>query len=164
MVTNLSIRHTESDLRRFRILAPGLSLLAFLVFAVSGCDGETGPATSSGEAIAILNPEPGTSVNMEDTLRIVSESDYTRFGGGLSFSLSEDSGKTWILIGSVARLKSGAKELDTLPWVPKDFGIAPGPILLMVREYDKVHKATVAVTLTGSLERGSLESGPGRRE
>ena len=156
MATYRSIRHPESDMRRFRMLAAGLALLAF---AVSGCNNETGPATSSGEAIAILNPKAGASINMEDTVSFVSESDYTRFGGGLSFFLSEDSGKIWILIGSVARLKSGAKEQDTLPWVPKDFGIAPGPILLMVREYDRVHKATVGVTLTGSLESGS-----GRRE
>ena len=96
---------------------------------------------------------------MDDTVKFISESDYTRFGGGLSYSLSEDSGKSWTLIGSVARLKNGAKELDTLKWVPKDFGIPPGPIQLMVREYDRVHKATIEVTLTGA-----LESGTGRRE
>lgn len=154
MIINRSIPHPPSDARRLRISAAGLAVL--LAFAGSGCNDETGPAAPSGEAIAILNPEPGASVNMEDTLRIISESDYTRFGGSLSFSFSQDSGKSWILIESLARVKSGAKVLDTLPWVPKDFGIAPGPILLMVREYDKVHKATIGLALTGA-----MESGPG---
>jgi hypothetical protein len=150
MATHHPAQLPESDSLRFRMAAAGVAVL--LSFAGSGCNNETGPATSSREAIAILNPKPGASVNMEDTLRIVSESDYTRFGGSLTFSVSEDSGKYWILIESLTRVKSGVKVLDTLPWVPKDFGIAPGPVLLMVREYDKVHKATVEVTLTGSLE------------
>lgn len=153
MVTNRSVSPPESDSRPFRIPALGMAVL--LALAGSGCNDGTAPATPSGEAIAILNPKPGASINMEDTLRIVSESDYTRFGGSLSFAFSDDSGKSWILIESLPRVKSGAKVLDTLPWVPADFGIAPGPILLMVQEYDKDHKATIGLTLTGTMESGT---------
>lgn len=87
---------------------------------------------------------------MTDTIRTVTESDYTQFGANLTFSVRVDSGKSWILIESLTRLKNGAKEADTVSWVPQDFGIAPGSVRLMVREYDKVHKAVISLTLTPS--------------
>ncbi|HKP94634.1 MAG TPA: hypothetical protein VJ385_02650 [Fibrobacteria bacterium] len=137
-----------------RILAPALA--AMLILAVTKCTSEPEPSSpAAGAAITLVTPKGGETFGLDDTLKIISESDYTRFGANLTFAFSEDSGKSWILIESLERKKNGTKERDTVKWVPLDFAIAPGPVLVRVREYDKVYAAVSGFVTLGPAVKAS---------
>lgn len=84
----------------------------FAVFSVRCSEPEEAPA------IRILAPEAGRVFKLADTVRIITECDYTRFASGITIRFSPDSAKTWQIIRSLVR-KEG-KEKDTLAWIPQE--------------------------------------------
>jgi hypothetical protein len=85
--------------------------------------------------IMVLQPKAEARVKAADTLKIMTESDYSKFAGNLSAIYSPDSGKTWDLILSAPHNKTGVAR-DTFPFVPKDFGFSAGQkVKLEIREY-----------------------------
>lgn len=90
-------------------------------------------------AISILQPKAGTTFKLTDTVRVITESDYTRFTSGITFNFSADSSKTWLLIKSLVR-KEG-REKDTLLWVPavdSPGEVVPGrQVRIQVYDYSK---------------------------
>ena len=109
----------------------GIVLFPVLALHCNSTDSGSNPATSP---IKVLQPKAGAQVKATDTLKIITESDYTRIAGNLSAIFSLDSGKNWDLILSAAHHDALAR--DTFPFLPKDFGIAAGQnVKLQIKEY-----------------------------
>lgn len=92
--------------------------------------------------INILQPKAGTAFKLTDTVRVVTESDYSKFTSGITFNFSADSSKTWILIKSLVR-KEGM-EKDTLLWVPAEDSpgevVPGGQVRFQVYDYSKKYE------------------------
>lgn len=113
-----------------------------------GCDStDGGKTTPEAQVVRIISPIAGQSLKVDDTVHIIVESDYSKFGGGVSVDYSPDSSKTWYLIESFSRKDGLAR--DTLRWFAKETGdVAAGSsILLKAYDYDEDFSMT-----TGSIQ------------
>ena len=96
--------------------------------------------------IKILEPKTGANLKVNETIKIITESDYDKFGQNLTFDATPDSGKTWDAFIISLELKSGMNVLDTVEWKPVDGGFAAGQTTqLRVWEYGKKHYAYTGV-------------------
>lgn len=102
----------------------------------------TGEDSAPAPVISILQPKAGATFKLTDTVRVITESDYTRFTSGITFNFSADSSKTWLLIKSLVR-KEG-REKDTLLWVPAEDSpgeVVPGrQVRIQVYDYSKKYE------------------------
>ena len=106
-----------------------------LGLGILGCDSPTireEPPTS--QVVRIVSPVGGQVLKVYDTVQIIVESDYAKFGGGVSVDYSPDSSKNWYLIESFSRKPGVAR--DTLRWFAQGTGdVADGSVILL-RAYD----------------------------
>lgn len=116
-------------------------LVLALSIPVLQCTTEEDAGTPA-PVIKILEPKAGASFKLTDTVRVVTESDYTKFTSGITFNFSADSSKTWLLIKSLVR-KEGL-EKDTLLWVPAEDSpgeVVPGrQVRIQVYDYSKKYE------------------------
>lgn len=117
----------------------------FLALSTMGCneDSSAGPATPADTAyIKILEPKPGAKIKLKETFRIVTESDYDKFGQKLTFTATTDSGKTWLAFILSLEPRTGMKVRDTVLCSFDSLGFAAGQkTKLRVVEYGKVYSA-----------------------
>jgi hypothetical protein len=122
-------------LKRFDCHLPALLALGL---GLQGCNStDEAESASETQAVRIVHPVAGQAFKVSDTVEIIVESDFTRFGGGVSVAYSPDTSKTWYLIESVSRKQGVAR--DTLRWIAQESGdVANGSsILLRVYDYEK---------------------------
>lgn len=103
-----------------------------LLLGLAGCPTED----KARSPIQVLQPKDGSRFRMTDTVRIITETDYSRVAGTLSAIFSTDSGKVWRLILSAPHHNGVA--LDTFPFPLADHGdtIRAGTsIRLRMKEY-----------------------------
>jgi hypothetical protein len=106
-------------------------------------DSATGPDTPADTAyIKIIEPNPGTSVKLGEKLRIVTESDYDKFGEKLTFTATTDSGKSWEAFIVSLEPRTGMNVRDTVTCDLKELGFTAGQkTKIRVLEYGKVYFA-----------------------
>lgn len=111
------------------------AVFGVLGLGLLGCDsGGTSGNPPQDQAVRIVTPTDGQAFKVYDTVQIVVESDYSKFGGGVSVDYSPDSAKHWYLIHSFSRKPGVAR--DTLRWVAQESGdVADGSVVLL-RAYD----------------------------
>lgn len=114
----------------------------FLALGILGCNqASTPPADTDKAYIRILEPLAGASAKLDADFRIITESDYDKFGEKLTFSATPDSGKTWALIKSLVP-RTGMKVLDTVICNFDALGFTAGQTTrIKVIEYGKIHFA-----------------------
>lgn len=119
---------------------------AFLSIVIFGCnkDSSNGPVEPEEKAyIRILEPKAGAVSRLDEDFRIITESDYDKFGQKLTFAATTDSGKTWQAFITSLAPRTGMKVKDT---VTCDFGalglMAGQTTRVRIIEYGKVHFAT----------------------
>lgn len=107
-------------------------------------DSSSGPNGSIDTAyIRILEPKAGAKVRLNEEFKIVTESDYDRFGQKLTFSATTDSGKSWLGFIISLEPRTGMKVRDTVPCTLGDLGFKAGEkTKIKVIEYGKIHSAT----------------------
>lgn len=106
-------------------------VVVLVLLGLVGCPTED----ESGSPIKVLQPSVESRYKATDTVKIITESDYSKFAGNLSAIYSPDSGKTWDLILSAPHNKTGVAR-DTFPFLAKDFGFSAGQkVKLEIREY-----------------------------
>ena len=110
-------------------------LAAILGGWLLGCDSTDG-AEDGAEArvVRIISPTAGQVLKVDDTVRIIVESDYSKFGGGVSVDYSPDSSKTWYLIESFNRKDGVAR--DTLKWFARETGDVAAGSSILLKAYD----------------------------
>lgn len=114
-------------------------LLLFPALLILDCNTTDDPPQP---VIRIIAPAQGQSYKGTDTVRIIAESDYSRFSSGITLSVSLDSARNWTLIKSLVRKEGRTK--DTLAWAAGgDLGTVPAALglLIKVEDYSKVHSA-----------------------
>lgn len=97
---------------------PSSIVLLFSAFALQCTQPEDASGPMDAGIIAILAPAAGTTFRRTDTVRVITQCDYTLFASGITIKFSADSARTWTLIKSLVR-KEG-KEKDTLSWIPSE--------------------------------------------
>lgn len=108
--------------------------LLLLSFSLWHCDTAEPAASAAKSPIQVLGPKAGTRYLTTDTVKIITETDYSKVAGNLSAIFSPDSGKSWELILSAPHHDAVAR--DTFPFLAKDFGFGAGQsLLLQIREY-----------------------------
>lgn len=122
--------HVLWEMTVFGILGLGLLGAGFL-----GCDSTDDAGNDSGNPVVrIVTPVAGQAFKVYDTVQIIVESDYAKFGGGVSVDYSPDSAKNWYLIHSFSRKPGLAR--DTVNWFAQGTGdVAAGSVILL-RTYD----------------------------
>jgi hypothetical protein len=122
-----------------------LAALLALGLGIQGCNSTNGAGSESEtQAVRIVHPVGGQAFKVNDTVQIIVESDYTRFGGGVSVDYSPDTSKTWYLIQSFGR-KPGVYR-DTLRWVAQETGDVANGATILLRAYD--YEKDFVMTLT----------------
>lgn len=102
---------------------------------LSQCDTADPEPPASISPITVLQPKAEARFKATDTIKIITESDYSKFNGNLSAVYSADSGKKYDLILSAPHNKTGIAR-DTFPFLAGDFGFAAGQkVKLQVWEY-----------------------------
>jgi len=108
--------------------------LGALAMWTPGCDSAGEDGNGAEKVVRIVSPAGGRSFKVYDTVQIVVESDYSKFGGGVSVDYSPDSSRHWYLIQSFSRKPGIAR--DTLNWFAQGTGdVAAGSVVLL-RAYD----------------------------
>ncbi len=123
----------------------GTLALTILGWGLLGCDSsENSGEDPASQVVRIVSPIAGQSFKVYDTVQIVVESDYSKFGGGVSVVYSPDSSKHWYLIHSFSRKPGLAR--DTIRWNAQESGdVADGSvILLQAYDYDRDFIMTLA--------------------
>lgn len=112
--------------------------LGILGWGLIGCDSSDNPVDDpASQVVRIVSPIAGQSFKVYDTVQIIVESDYSKFGGGVSVVYSPDSSKNWHLIHSFSRKPGVAR--DTVLWNAQESGdVADGSVILLrAYDYDK---------------------------
>jgi hypothetical protein len=106
-------------------------------------DSSTGPTGAGDTAyIKILEPKPGAKVKLNETFKIITESDYDKFGQKLSFAATTDSGRTWVAFILSLEPRTGMNVRDTITCSLDSLGFAVGEkTKIRVQEYGKVYYA-----------------------
>jgi hypothetical protein len=113
----------------YRII--GLVLLSLTAW---NCDTAEPDEPAPNSPIQVITPNAGARFHAADTVKIITETDYSKVAGNLSAIYSADSGKSWDLVLSAAHKDGVAR--DTFPFFPKDFAFAAGQsVKLEIREY-----------------------------
>lgn len=122
-----------------------LTVFLTLTLGLLGCNStdDSGMASET-QAVRIVHPVGGQAFKVNDTVQIIVESDYTRFGGGVSVDYSPDTSKTWYLIQSFGR-KPGVYR-DTLQWLAQETGDVANGATILLRAYD--YEKDFVMTLT----------------
>jgi hypothetical protein len=108
-------------------------MLMAMLMGLAGCPTEDKAASSP---IKVLQPKDGARYRMTDTVRIITETDFTRVAGNLSAIFSTDSGKVWRLVLSAPHHDGLAR--DTFPFPLADHGDtirAGSEVKLRMKEY-----------------------------
>ena len=125
-----------------------LILTTVLAVMLFNCTEPESPKPPTVETIKILAPTTGSTFKLTDTVRIIMESDYSKFASGLHVKFSTDTGKTFLLLKSMVPKTGKAK--DTLAWVPADEHpadvFAGSVVIFEVNDYDKTF-----ITRSGSI-------------
>lgn len=113
-----------------------------MLACLAGCNEESTGPSGVKPYIRILEPKPGTKVKLTDRFRIITESDYDKFGQKLSFAATTDSGKTWVAFILSLEPKTGMNVRDTVTCSLDTLGFSAGEkTKIRVLEYGKVHSA-----------------------
>lgn len=119
--------------------------LAFLTLA-PGCnqDPASAPNPSTDTAyIRILEPKPGAKIRLDERFKIITESDYDKFGQKLSYAASTDSGRSWQAFIVSLEPRTGMDVRDTVTCSFDSLGFAAGQkTRIRVIEYGKAYSAT----------------------
>jgi len=117
--------------------APALILSA----GILACNESTQvPADTGKDYIRILEPQAGASVKLDSDFRIITESDYDKFGQKLTFTATTDSGKTWQAFIISLKPRTGMKVLDTVNCNFGALGFEAGQTTrIKIVEYGKVY-------------------------
>jgi hypothetical protein len=108
--------------------------LCLLSLAAWRCDTTETKDPVPSSPIKILAPKNGDRFKATDTVKIITETDYSKVAGNLSAIYSADSGKSWDLVKSAAHHDGLAR--DTFPFYPPDFGFTAGmQAHLKIKEY-----------------------------
>jgi len=124
---------------RYAILLAALSIFAF-----DSCEtASSGPIDSIDTAyIKILAPKSGAKIGLNQELKIITESDYDKFGEKLSFSATTDSGKSWLAFIISLEPKTGMNVKDTVACTLGALGFTAGEkTKIKVIEYGKIYFA-----------------------
>jgi hypothetical protein len=92
--------------------------------------------------IKIIEPKPGSKIKLNEKFKIVTESDYNKFGQKLTFTATTDSGKSWLAFILSLEPRTGMNVRDTVLASFDTLGFAVGEkTKIRVVEYGKVYSA-----------------------
>ena len=122
-----------------------LALLVSLSFLGVNCSEDTaGPTPADTSYIKILEPKSGAKIRVGEKFKIITESDYDKFGQNLTFAATPDSGRTWAAFISSLEIKTGMNVRDTVVASFDTLYLLPGEkTKIRVIEYDKRYFAIV---------------------
>jgi hypothetical protein len=113
-----------------------------LSYFAMGCDEDAsaGPDVSSDTTyIKILEPKPGARIKLGETFKIITESDYDKFGQKLTYTATTDSGQSWLAFIISLEPRTGMNVRDTVLCSFDSLGFTAGQkTRIRVMEYGKV--------------------------